>query len=347
MFGIRYIKTDSTTYLMQMKHGRVVREGTGQSFFYYAPASSLVAVPIGSQIVPYIFELTTADFQSVTVQGNLSYRIISPQQTASMLNFTLQPNGKRYVSEDPMNLRTRVENVIEVLVQQAVSGETIRTVLQGAERMALQIEATLKTQPDIVALGLEILSFSVAAIKPMPETARALEAAVREQILKAADDAVYARRNAAVENERAIKESELDTEVAVEQKQRTIRETQMEANAAIQRKQAALRAEAMENDISLEARRQEFVSLEAENTRTTAEAEAHRLGAVMQALQDADPRIVQALAASGMAPAQLIAQAFGGIADKAERIGQLNMSPELLQSLLAGNSQSTPQRSRQ
>ena len=37
-----------------------------------------------------------------------------------------------------------------------------------------------------------------------------------------------------------------------------------------------------------------------------------------------------------MDPAQLIAQAFGGIADKAEKIGQLNMSPELLNSLLTG-----------
>lgn len=58
----------------------------------------------------------------------------------------------------------------------------------------------------------------------------------------------------------------------------------------------------------------------------------------MSALEAADPRIVQALASSGMAPGQLIAQAFGGIAEKAERIGQLNMSPELLNSLLAGAS---------
>ncbi len=143
-----------------------------------------------------------------------------------------------------------------------------------------------------------------------------------------------------MENERAIKESELDTEVAVELKQRTIRETQMEAEAAVQKKQAELEASTMEAQITLEARRKEFVGLEADNTRTTAEAEAHRLGAVMQALQGADARIVQALAASGMAPGQLIAQAFGGIADKAEKIGQLNMSPELLQSLLAPASSS-------
>ncbi|MGO4326526.1 SPFH domain-containing protein [Cupriavidus sp. 2TAF22] len=335
MFGIRFIKADPTTYLMQMKGGRILREGSGQSFYYYAPTTSLVAVPVGSQVLPYIFELITADFQSVTVQGNLSYRITEPRKTAAMLNFALKPDGRSYISEDPQNLRARVEGVVEVLVQQAVSAETLRAALQGSDRMARQVEAALKSHPDVLALGLEVLSFSMVAVKPRAETARALEAEVREQILKAADDAIYARRNAAVENERAIKESELDTEVAVELKQRTIRETQMEAEAAVQEKQAQLQASAMEARITLEARRKEFVGLEADNTRTTAEAEAHRLGAVMQALQGADARIVQALAASGMAPGQLIAQAFGGIADKAERIGQLNMSPELLQSLLA------------
>ena len=84
--------------------------------------------------------------------------------------------------------------------------------------------------------------------------------------------------------------------------------------------------------------RRDLVEGQASNSRTLAEAEAHRVGAFMQALEKVDPRVVQALAATGMQPAQLIAQAFGGIAEKAERIGQLNMSPDLLQSLLAGSS---------
>jgi hypothetical protein len=37
-----------------------------------------------------------------------------------------------------------------------------------------------------------------------------------------------------------------------------------------------------------------------------------------------------------MKPDQLIAQAFGGIAQRAEHIGQFNRSPDLLQSLLVG-----------
>jgi hypothetical protein len=90
----------------------------------------------------------------------------------------------------------------------------------------------------------------------------------------------------------------------------------------------------MEADIMLEDRRQAFVKINAENIRTTADAEAQRVAAVINALKAADPRIVQALAATGMQPGQLIAQAFGGIAERAERIGQLNLSPDLLQTLL-------------
>jgi hypothetical protein len=196
----------------------------------------------------------------------------------------------------------------------------------GAARLAEGILTGLKRNPEIAALGVEILGASVVKVKPTPETARALEARAREAILREADEAIFERRKFAVENERTIKQSELDTEIAVEEKKRTIRETQMEAEASVRRKKHELRKAEMEADISLEDRRQSFVKINAENTRTLAEAEAHRLAAVVKSLQAADPRVIQALAASGMDPSQLIAQAFGGLAERAERIGQLNVS---------------------
>ncbi len=128
--------------------------------------------------------------------------------------------------------------------------------------------------------------------------------------------------------------SELDTEVAVEQKKRTIRETQMDAEASVRRKKHELRAAEMQSDIDVEGRRKEFVALNAENIRTLAEAEAQKLGAIARVIKDMDPRLVQALTAAGMQPSQLIAQAFTGLAENASRIGQLNISPELLQVLV-------------
>jgi hypothetical protein len=335
MFGIRFIKVQPTTYLMKFKGGKVAREGAGLSFYYYAPTTSLVAVPVGSRDQAFIFQEVTADFQTVTVQGQVTYRVGEPRKTAGMLNFALRPDGK-YESEDPEKLPQRVLASVEVLIQRAVQSMALKEALTASVQVAESVSAALGDLPEIVSLGLEILGVFVLAIKPSPETARALEAEARESILKGADEAVFARRNSAVVQERAIRENELNTEVAVEQKKRLIRETQMEADASINRKKQELRQADMEADIAIEERRKSFVERNAENTRMLAEAEAHRVAAVMKALENTDPRVVQALAAVGMQTAQLIAQAFGGIADKAEKIGQLNMSSELLQSLLTG-----------
>lgn len=332
--GFEFVKAQPTTHLLQYRGGRVVREGAGLSFIYYRPFSTVAAVPVGSRDAPFIFELVTHDFQSVTVQGQVAYRVAEPRKAAAMLDFALRPGGKGYVSDDPQKLPERVLAIAEVLLQQAVKGLRLKDALRGSETLATQVAAGLGSHGEMTALGLQVLGVSVLAVRPTPETARALEAEAREAILKSADEAIFQRRNAAVEQERAIRENELDTEVAVEQKRRLIRETQMEAEASVRARKNALRSADMEADITLEDRRKSLVSGQAENTRTLAEAEAHRVAAVMKALEPADPRVVQALAAVGMQPGQLIAQAFGGIAEKAERIGSLNVSPELLQGLL-------------
>lgn len=337
MFGIRFIKSQPTVHLMQFRAGKVVREGSGLSFFYYGPTTTLVAVPVASQDRPFILELVTADFQSVTVQGQVTYRISDPRRTAAMMDFSLAKNGQSYVSEDPTRLGDRVAQQVEVIVQQTVQAMELKAALRASAAIARTAQAELAVQPEIAALGLEILGVSVMAVKPTPDIARALEAEARESNLKAADDAVYLRRMSAVENERAIRQNELDTDIAVEQKKRQIRETQMEAKATLMRKENALRNEQMAADVELEGQRKAFVAGQAENSRTLAEAEAYRVAAVMQALEKADPRIVNALAAAGMQPGQLIAQAFGGIAERAERIGQLNVSPDLLQGLMSAS----------
>jgi len=335
VFGIRFIKAQPTTYLMKYRAGAVTREGAGLSAFYYAPVTSLVAVPIGSRDAGFIFQQIAHDFQALTVQGYVTYRISEPKKAASMLNFTLKADGKTYESDDPEELSERILGTVEVLAQQAVKELTLKEALQASDRIADLIASGLKNRADIASLGIEVLGVSIRGVKPTPDTAKALEAEAREAILKNADEAIFARRNFAVEQERAIRESELDTEIAVEQKKRAIRETQMDAEASVVAKRNELRQAGMVADITLEDKRKDFVALNAENTRTLADAEAYRVGALMKIFEGVDTKLIQALAAAGMQPGQLIAQAFSGIAEKAEKIGQLNVSPELLQSLLA------------
>jgi hypothetical protein len=311
-----------------------MREGAGISFLYYSPTTSLVAVPVGSTDVPFIFEEQTADYQSISLQGQITYRIAEPKKLAGLMDFTLAPSGRGYASEDPEKLPQRVVNLVHVLARAEIEKLPLRQALRASEALVTAIRGQLGALPELAALGLEVLGLSLLAIKPTPETARALEAETREQLLKGADEAIFMRRNAAVEQERSIKENELNTEIAVESKKRQIRETQMEAEKAVQEKQAQLERAQLETKIGLEEERRKLVALAAENSKSESDTRAYGISTTMKALSSADAGVLQALATSGMKPQQLIAFAFQELAAKAEKIGTLNISPDLLSELL-------------
>lgn len=334
MFGMKFIKMQPTTYLLQYSRGKLKREGRGLAFFYFAPFTSLVAVPLESHDIPFIFNQITADYQSVSIQGQVSYRIVNPKQIAELLNFTLDNRGLRYVSSDLETLPQRVINQIQVLMQSLLGKLPLRDTLKSGNVLVEQILPMLSETKEIKALGLEVLGLSILAIKPTPEMARALEAEMREMLLKEADEAIYSRRNAAVEQERAIKENELNTEIAVENKKRQIRETQMDAERAVQEKQRQIAQEQMAGKIEVEKLNKALVLLTTENLKYQADAQAYHLTASMRALAGVEAKTIEALASMNMNPNQLVAAAFRDLANHADKIGHLNISPDLLHELL-------------
>lgn len=335
MFGIQFIKVQPTTHLFQYRGGKIVRDGLGLSFFYYAPTSSLVAVPVESTDVPFIFQETTGDFQTVTVQGQVTYRVSEPRRLAALMNYTLAPDGRRYAAEDPKKLPERVIHTVNVLARAELQKLPLREAIRGSEELVRAVKARLAKAEEITSLGLEVLGLSILAVKPVPETARALEAETREKLFREADEAIHARRNAAVEQERAIKENELNTEIAVEAKKRQVRETQMDAERAVQEKKNLIEKEALNARIDREDDRKQLVALAAENARTEADARAYGVETSMKALATVDAKILQALASTSMRPEQLIAFAFQEMAGRADKIGQLNVTPDLLRELMA------------
>jgi hypothetical protein len=325
MFGIRYIKFPPTTFAMQFVNGQVRREGMGLSFFYFAPSSTIVGVPVASTDVPFIFEETTADFQAVTVQGHLTYRVTDPRKLSALLDYSIRPNGVR-ASDDPDRLPLRIAHAAQTATRAEVQGRPLRDVLVDADGIALRVLAALVASPALDTLGVQVQSFSILAIKPVPETAKALEAEARERLLREADDALYSRRNNAVEQERKIRENELNTEVAVQAKQREIEETRLTGQ------------------IALEEQRRQLVATEAENSKTRADASAYAVEVTIRPLAALDPKSLQVLSARSVDPRLMVALAFQEIAANATKVGNLNISPELLQTLLQTNGQAESER---
>ena len=336
MFGVRYVKSSPSHYLMQFQNGKVVREGTGLAFFYFAPKSTLVSVPLNAVDVPFMFEETTRDFQAVTLQGQVGYRIAQPKILAEQQNFVLLPNGD-YASEDPERLPVRVLNAVKAQFRALLQEADLRDMLHGTEQLSMAARQGLSAAPSLIALGIEVVDLALLAVKPNPDTVRALEAPVREEILKQADDATYARRNAAIAQEQTIKESELHSELVIEQKKRQVRETEVESERVILEKRQEIQTQAMAGNVRLEEQNAELVRLQADNHKREAEVRAYAVQTLVEAMKSLDPRAQQAMLLAQSSPETLIALGFQNLADNASKIGEFNFSPDLLRQL-AGKS---------
>jgi hypothetical protein len=282
-----------------------------------------------------MFEEITADYQTVTIQGQLSYRIMDYSKITKSLNYTYNLRKNQYMSDDPHKLDQRVITIAKVLTKKYLEQLPLKEAIQSSERLASSMKREVAQHEELEKLGVELMNLSILAILPNKETMRALEAQAREEILRQADEALYVRRNASIEQERRVKENELNTEIAVETKRQQIRETQLQAERSVKQKQNEMEQEQLQFNTAMEERKQQLIELTIANQNAEADAKAYEIAAVMNSLQHVQPNVLQAMANMGMNSDKLIALAFQELAENAGKIGQLNISPDLLQGLMA------------
>lgn len=292
---LRFMKASPTTYVLHFRNGRIRREGAGLSFYYWGPTATIVAVPLASADAPFAFQEATADFQAVAIQGQVTYRVADPRRLAGVLDMSVRPDG-HYRVDDYQKLPERLVHVTQTLMRAETQQLTLRETLTSSALLSERVLGRLRTSETVVGLGLDVLGLSILAIKPTPESAKALEAEAREALQRRSDEAIYARRNAAVEQERRIKESELRTETALEEQR------------------SALMNERVAND------------------RKEADSRAYAIEATLAPLRGLDWRTLMVL--RGGEPGATIALAFQEIATNAQKVGELNITPDLLRALL-------------
>jgi regulator of protease activity HflC (stomatin/prohibitin superfamily) len=238
---IAYFKGEPTEYILAFSNGRIFQRGAGKAFWYWKPSTSIVQIPISTIDAPFVFNETTGNFQAVTLQGQITYRVTEPETLWQLLNFTIDPKTRKYRSEDPAKLNQRIINVVQMYTRKELQQLALEEALHSSERLARSVHDALREEQAFTSLAIEIVSLFYTAIKATPEMTKALEAEQREELQKRADQAIYSRRADAVEQERKIKQNELATSIMLEQ------------------------------------RRQELVDLEGENARKQAEFEAESI----------------------------------------------------------------------
>jgi hypothetical protein len=239
---------------------------------------------------------------------------------STMLDFSIDTNG-HYRNDQHQKLPERLVYGLQALVHTKIQCLPLRQALVWNNAFTAHILDQIKASPEVLQLGVEIMNLAFLSLKPTPEMAKALEAETREALNRNADEAVYTRRNAAIEQERHLKENELRTELLVQTKQRELRERGMEAEIALETQRAALTEQKSENE------------------RKEADSKAYSLQAVIAPVRDLDWRVLSMIAPHGGDASNTIAMAFQELASNAQKIGELNVSPDLLRTLLGNSTQ--------
>ena len=337
MLGFNFIKFDSTDYVMLYKNGKVKKEGRGLSFWYFAPSSSIVSVPLQSKDAQFLFKESTKDYQEVTLQGQVTYKVKDPLALSNSIDFTVD-SKKSYTRKDHENLEVRILNEVQTASSAFVRSLSLKEALNKVKEVENLILAEVQKSKIFESLGLEIMRVNLLGLVPNPDMARALEAQTRESLQVEADKAIYERRNFAVEQERIIKESELNTEMAVEDKQRQIAEKQMETDVVKEENSRRLKEMGVETSISVEGKKTKLIDIKIENEKKEANMKEYTLNATLNPYKSLDWKTLLAINSGEMSAKDNIALAFRELAENADKIGNLNISPDLLNSIMSAKS---------
>jgi len=230
--------------------GRITREGQGLAFFYLKYNTQIVVVPTSSMDANLVFNEVTSSFQTVTIQGQFTYRIHNPKRAAELLNYTMNPFTHTHISNDPDRMAQRITNIIQMETRSEIQQRPLEEVLTQYETIAGKVLERVKNSALLDPLSADLLSVYFIAAKPTSEVAKALEAEYRETLLRKADMAISARRAAAVEEKRKIKENKLNTEITLEEQHRQL--IGLQGNNAL--RQATNHGKALEEEAAYRTR---------------------------------------------------------------------------------------------
>ncbi|MEV6421176.1 SPFH domain-containing protein [Streptomyces sp. NPDC051662] len=318
--GWRHLRSAPTSHVRHHRRGRLVHDGPGLSFWFRALTAALSEVPVDDRELAMAFHARTADFQDVTVQSTVTYRISEPATAAARLDFSVDPDTGAWRGAPLEQLATLLtetaqQHALDVLARTPLSAALADGVTAVRERISVGLAA----EPRLPATGIEVVAVRVVAIRPEPEVERALRTPARERIQQEADRATYERRAVAVERERTIAENELASRIELARREERLVEqhgtnVRREAEESAAADAVRARAEA--------ARTVQLAKAEAEAARETGEARAGAQSAWLRVHAETDAATLHALAATRLA-------------ENLPHIESVTLSPDVLTGLLA------------
>ena len=177
----RHLRSDPSHHVLHYRHGRLVKSGRGVAYWFMPLAASIAEVPCDDRELAFLFHARTADFQDVTTQGVITYRVAAPEKVAQRIDFAIDL-GRGTWKQNPLE---QIGNLLSQLAQQFawdyVAHTPVRAVLaEGMLHAGEKIRAGFAANEQLPAMGLEIVAVRVTGVAPTADVEKALQTPTRE-----------------------------------------------------------------------------------------------------------------------------------------------------------------------
>lgn len=317
---LRHLRSEATTFVLHQAAGRTVRAGRGLSFWFVPWTAAIAELPLDDRELPILFQARTRDFQAVTAQGVLTWRVADPEKLASRVDFALDTDRGVWLRQPLEQLGSRLTELAQQVAYGWIGEASLEVALRdGVPTLRTLLHDGLRADVGISELGIEVTSVRIASLRPEAEVERALQTPEREKMQQEADKATYERRAQAVDRERAIAENELHNKIALAKREEELvaQQGQNERKRVTERVAAeriASEAGAQRSQIEGTAEAERIRMVEGAKN----EAETDRVGIY----HDLPPHVVAALAAEKFA-------------EHLPSVQNLTISPDLISTALA------------
>jgi len=316
---LNHLRSEAASYVIRYRNGRAVRAGRGVAFWFRPLNTAAAEIPLDDQELPFLFHGRSSDLQEVIAQGIITYRVTDPDTLAGRIDFGIDLVSGLHMKTPLDQIAGRLSGLAQQYSWAVMTATPLRElVTDGINQLRVQIGEGLSADPSLAEMGLAIVSIRVSAVQPSAEVEKELAAPTRERIAADADEAAFARRAAAVDKERAISENELANKIALARRAAEL----LDQEGANERRRAT------------ETAATALISAEGE-------AAVHKIGAAADAeslkLIETERNSLEGERIAlyrELAPAVLFGLAARDFAAKVQTIEHLNLTPDLLSSLL-------------
>ena len=145
---VSHVRGQASSQLLYWKGGLLRRSGRGLSFFFRALSANVAEVPLDDRDLTFLFHGRTSDFQDLTVQGVVTYRVTNAEAISERIDFSLDLRTGQYATT-PLDL---IADRLTQLAQQHVWAIVTRgTLRRPARRMRRRLRCPHSRRPSIWA----------------------------------------------------------------------------------------------------------------------------------------------------------------------------------------------------